>query len=72
MFYLKAPRTISSNAIFTEPKDEDYCKEYTKIKTFFYVILDLLTNGCSVYDFEINKLITLTVLNFFKGTNRFD
>ena len=66
MLYSKAPNIVSSAAIFTLPKDEDYCKQYTKFQTF------LMQSGCLFYDFETNKQIIPAVLKFIKDTNRFD
>ena len=35
------------------------------------VDFDLLTNSCSLQDFETNKLIILAILKFIKDTNMF-
>ena len=69
MYQSKTPNIISLNAPFTTPKDEDYCKQYTKFKLLNF---DRLTNGSTLYDFETNKQIILAVLKFIKDTIRFD
>ena len=76
VFYSKAPNTISLNSIFTTPKDYYIIANDTPKPKLFNGNFDLLTNKCSLLDFETNKnhiqCRLLAVLKLIKDTNRFD